>query len=125
MLNWKHSPQLSGAKNNWIGYAYSNLRSIKCLISVTRISITEIYKEFYTNDICSTEPKLCDWIEETFIQNEALVGGKINLLAQNDPYWHQVNLFYLQMEGLKNGIKLRADEDPRYGSTGGEGREGI
>ena len=101
-------------------HAHSNLSSIKSVISVTRISIIENYKEFYTNDICSTEPKLCDWIEETFIQNEALVGGKINQLAQNDPYWHQVNLFYLQMEGLKNGIKLRADEDPRYGSTGGE-----
>ena len=66
------------------------------------------------------EPKFCDWVEEIFIQNEALVGGKINQLAQNDPYWHQVNLFYLQMEGLKNGLKLRADKDPRYGSTGCE-----
>ena len=66
------------------------------------------------------EWKRSDWVEEIFIQNEALVGGKINLLAQNDPYWHQVNLFYLQMEGLKNGLKLRADEDPRCGSTGCE-----
>ena len=85
-----------------------------------RISITERYKESFTNGICSSEPKFCDWVEEIFIQNEALVGGKINQLAQNDPYWHQVNLFYLQMEGLKNGLKLRADEDPRYGSTGCE-----
>ena len=87
-------------------------------IFYNRISIIERFKESFTNGICSTEPKLCNWVEEIFVQNEALVGGKINQLAQNDPYWHQVNLFYLQMEGLKNGLKLRADEDPRYGSTG-------
>ena len=37
---------------------------------LTRISIIESYKEFYTNDICSTEPLMCKWVEETMAANK-------------------------------------------------------
>ena len=57
---------------------------------LTRISIEESYKEFYSNDICSKDPLLCQWVEDTFVANEALVGGKIAQFSQTDPYWHQV-----------------------------------
>ena len=46
------------------------------------------------------EPKLCQWAERQFVENQALVGGKIYQLSQEDPYWHQVNLYYLQMQGI-------------------------
>ena len=78
-----------------------------------RISIIESYKEFFANDICSDEPELCQWVEETLVTNEAFVSGKISQFSQTEPYWHQVNLFYLQMAGMTKGYKLKALEEPR------------
>ena len=84
---------------------------------LTRTSITESYHEFYTNDVCSTDPDMCHWIKATFEQNEAHVGGKIAQFSQTEPYWHQVNLYYLQMSGMGQGWQLKSDEDPLEGDA--------
>ena len=34
--------------------------------------------------------------------------------SQNDPYWHQVNLYYLQMLGMTQGYNLRYVEEDRF-----------
>ena len=81
---------------------------------LTRISITEYYKEFFANGICSENPKACEWITETIIKNKAYVDGMIAQHSQNDPYWHQVNLYYLQMLGMTQGYDLRSVEDERF-----------
>ena len=79
---------------------------------LTRISIYESYKEFFAEDICLKNGKLCQQIEEWVTINEQIVGGKIAKFSQTDPYWHQVNLFYLQMEGMRKGYMLKSKNGP-------------
>ena len=80
---------------------------------LTRTSIVESYNEFYASGVCAEDPDLCDWINDEFTVNEALIGGKVAQLGQTDPYWHQVNLYYIQMSGMYQGWKLKSERDPR------------
>ena len=73
---------------------------------LTRISIIELYKQHYkAYRYCSD--KFCYWLKDTFEKNRAFIEDKIEELSESDSYWHQVNLFYTQMEGMKRGYKLR------------------
>jgi hypothetical protein len=84
---------------------------------LTRTNIIENYKEFFANDICSSDPDACTWLKETFALNQAFVDGMIAQKAQTDPYWHQVNLYYLQMTGITQGYQLRSLTDKVKGNT--------
>ena len=92
---------------------------------LTRISIIESYKEFYANDVCAKNPLLCQFVEETFVSNKVFVDSMIAQHFQTDPYWHQVNLFYLQMAGMTQGYKLRAQLEPRSGDEEMNDETGI
>lgn len=81
---------------------------------LTRISILEAYREFFLHDaICLENEGFCQWAASKFEANEALVSGKIKQFSQTEPYWHQVNLYYLQMEGMSKGYLEKALQDPR------------
>ena len=92
---------------------------------LTRISIIESYKEFYANDICAENPLLCQFVEETFVSNKLFVDAMIAQHFQTDPYWHQVNLYYLQMAGMTQGYQLKAQLEPRPEDAGMNHEIGI
>ena len=92
---------------------------------LTRITIIESYKEFYANDICAEKPMLCQFVEETFKANKLFVDGMIAQHFQTDPYWHQVNLYYLQMAGMTQGYQLKAQLEPRPEDDGMNHELGI
>jgi len=64
----------------------------------------EYYKEFFGNDICQSEPEACQWLRRRFAINSDYVTGKIDDNKDDDPFWHQVHLFYQQMRGINKGI---------------------
>ena len=64
--------------------------------------------EFYGNDICQSDPEACTWLRDRFRQNTEFINQKVKELANTEPYWHQVNLFYQQMDGVNIGKKLEA-----------------
>ena len=80
---------------------------------LTRISIIELYKQLYYKGYrnCrkygSYREKFCYWLKDTFVKNKAFIEDKIEELSESEPYWHQVNLFYIQVEGMKRGYQLR------------------
>ena len=75
---------------------------------LTRTYIVEQYKEFYTNDVCKSTPDACQWIKERFRKNSDYVQSEIKARSSIVPFWHQVNLFYKQMEGVRQGYKLKS-----------------
>ena len=81
---------------------------------LTRISIIEQYKEKFLKNYgdCESISRLsdqefCIWLWFRIVKNRKFVKKKIQELADSDPYWHQINLLYLQMEGLTKGYQLR------------------
>ncbi len=83
---------------------------------LTRTAIIENYKEFFGNDICASDPDACEWIKEAFRLNTMSVEGMISQKSQTDPYWHMVNLMYLQMNGVRQGYQMKALVHPRDGN---------
>ena len=73
---------------------------------LTRISIIELYKQHYKG-YRNCSDKFCYWLKDTFEKNRAFIEDKIEEFSESDSYWHQVNLFYTQMEGMKRGYQLR------------------
>ena len=81
---------------------------------LTRISIIEQYKEKFKNRYgnCeyvhrSSDKEFCLWLRDRLLKNGGFVNQMIQEFSNTDPYWHQVNLLYLQMKGLKKGYQLR------------------
>ena len=72
-----------------------------------RTSIVEQYKEFYANDICTSEPDACEWIGEQLKGNHEYVKRMVKAKSDSDPFWHLVGLFYKQMEGITRGYQLK------------------
>ena len=79
---------------------------------LTRNSMYEYYKEFYTNDLCNDErgEKLCSYIRKQIEQNDVWMKEEIVKKAESSPYWHMVNLFTTQIEGLMVGWKKKTIE---------------
>lgn len=73
------------------------------LIVYFRIYIVEQYKEFYSRDICTSDPMACKWLKQRFRDNNDYIKSMVKLYANQDPYWHQVNLLYKQMDGISEG----------------------
>ena len=74
---------------------------------LTRISIIELYKQHYKGYRNCFSNKFCYWLKDTFEKNRAFIEDKIEEFSETDSYWHQVNLFYTQMEGMKRGYQIR------------------
>ena len=74
---------------------------------LTGIYIVEQYKEFYGNDVCKTSPDTCLWLKERIRSNKNWVKEQCRIHSHNDPYWHQVSLFYRQLEGMATGCRLK------------------
>lgn len=49
-----------------------------------------------------------NWVRETIKANLAWVEENILFKSYYDPYWHQVNLLYRQMDGIRDGCHLRS-----------------
>ena len=65
----------------------------------------EHFKEFFAKDTCKTNPDFCDWVKkEVLDKNTEFVKENIKSKAASEPYWHQVNLLYKQMEGMREGM---------------------
>ena len=75
-------------------------------------TIYEYYKEFYSNDLCKGEngTKFCDYIKKQIQLNDEWLKNTIAKEARSDPYWHMVNLFNTQIEGLMEGWKKKSLE---------------
>ena len=81
---------------------------------LTRISIIEQYKEKFRKNYAncdhvyrSSDQEFCLWLRDRLMKNGGFVNQMIQEFSNTDPYWHQVNLLYLQMKGLKKGYQLR------------------
>jgi len=72
---------------------------------LTRNSIHEYYKEFFTNDICKGEDgyKVCQFMKAQIKANDQWIKKSVQQKAYYDPFWHMVKLFYQQMEGITEG----------------------
>ena len=79
---------------------------------LTRNSMYEYYKEFYSNDLCKDEDgiKFCNYMKKQIQLNDEWLEKKIVQEARSDPYWHMVNLFNTQIEGLMEGWKKKTLE---------------
>ena len=65
----------------------------------------EQWKEFFVNDICSSDPAACEYIFDVFRENREWIQTQVELKAETEPYWHQVDLLYAQMDGITQGIE--------------------
>ncbi|CAG9128001.1 unnamed protein product [Plutella xylostella] len=63
-------------------------------------------------DYCINKSSVCDMVEKFIDDNEDFVGRNLERNPE-DPYWYQVKLFYIQLEGLAygyNGATKNPDE---------------
>ena len=79
-----------------------------------RTYIVESYKEYYANDVCKSNPKLCAWLKQRFAENTEYVNGMVEKEGKTNPYWHQVNLIYQQIEGISRGKKVSLRVNLRF-----------
>ena len=81
---------------------------------LTSNAIYGYYKEFIHKGFCTVDPQFCEFIREKFQQNLNWI--KEMTKVQNDEgrvssYWKMVNLFHSQLEGLKIGWLMKAEEN--------------
>ncbi|XP_022187919.2 putative phospholipase B-like lamina ancestor [Nilaparvata lugens] len=64
---------------------------------------------------CEGREKFCDEITDFLEDNRDFIREKARLYDNEDPFWHQVNLFYEQLDGLEVGwryaVKRSRQED--------------
>lgn len=51
----------------------------------------------------------CEWLRDTLTDNVAATIERADQLADTDHYWHQISLYFHQMNGLYNGWQEGAD----------------
>eukprot|EP00092_Neocalanus_flemingeri_P103747 GFUD01132790.1.p1 GENE.GFUD01132790.1~~GFUD01132790.1.p1 ORF type:complete len:586 (+),score=132.83 GFUD01132790.1:1-1758(+) len=93
---------------------------------LTRNSIYEYYKEFFTNDVCKGEDglKVCQYMKDQIKVNDDWIKESVQQKAKNDSFWHMINLFYQQMEGITEGwinktLKQEAELPPDFDLVSG------
>ena len=79
---------------------------------LTRNTIHEYFKEFYTKDICAGEEgkEICEYFRKQILVNDVWIKEQVEKKAHVDPYWHMINMFYQQMDGMMEGWKLKTFE---------------
>jgi len=77
---------------------------------LTKEQITRYYQEFIHRDLCGVSADFCRWTRELLSRQRRWQEEQIRLKGQ-EPYWEQVGLFYVQMEGLKQGWMARSRQD--------------
>jgi len=77
---------------------------------LTKEQITRYYQEFIHRDLCGVSADFCRWTRELQSRQRRWQEEQIRLKGQ-EPYWEQVGLFYVQMEGLKQGWLTRSRQD--------------
>merc|ERR1719318_242775 len=57
---------------------------------LTRNSVHEYFKEFYTNDICKGEDgnKVCQYMKDQIKANDLWVQETVQEKAKSEPFWH-------------------------------------
>ncbi|KAL1140269.1 hypothetical protein AAG570_000201 [Ranatra chinensis] len=53
--------------------------------------------------ICQEKKSYCDQIRQFIRENTQYIKKYASEKDSTDPFWHQVNLFYIQLDGLENG----------------------
>lgn len=84
------------------------------LLFALRTYIIESYKEFYANDICTSDPKACAWLKAQIKENTKYVAESLAKYADTDPFWHQVGLMYTQIEGIAQGTNENEANPKRW-----------
>ena len=77
---------------------------------LTKEQITHYYQEFIHRDLCGVSTDFCRWTRELLSRQRRWQEEQIRLKGQ-EPYWEQVGLFYVQMEGLKQGWLARSRQE--------------
>ncbi|XP_023337291.1 putative phospholipase B-like 2 isoform X6 [Eurytemora carolleeae] len=67
--------------------------------------ILHYYKEFIAKDLCIPDPKFCTWVLEILHTNKKWALEQE--VSNKTDYWKMVRLFYKQMEGMKQGLKMK------------------
>ena len=75
---------------------------------LTRKEITRYYQEFIHRDLCGVSADFCRWTRELLSRQRRWQEEQIRLKGQEDSYWEQVGLFYVQMDALKQGWQVRS-----------------
>eukprot|EP00092_Neocalanus_flemingeri_P103749 GFUD01132792.1.p1 GENE.GFUD01132792.1~~GFUD01132792.1.p1 ORF type:complete len:465 (+),score=101.42 GFUD01132792.1:343-1737(+) len=80
----------------------------------------------FTNGICKGEKgsKVCQYMKDQIKVNDDWIKDTVQEKAENDPFWHMVNLFYQQMEGITEGwinktLKQEAELPPDFDLVSG------
>ncbi|XP_012275336.1 putative phospholipase B-like lamina ancestor [Orussus abietinus] len=55
---------------------------------------------------CLQRASICRKIRHYLRENSAITRERANLLAEEDPYWHMVSLFYAQLDGIEAGWRF-------------------
>lgn len=55
------------------------------------------------NDVCSDCKEFCNQVRNFIEENSEWIKDKAEERGDKDPFWHQVNLFYVQLDGLEMG----------------------
>jgi len=76
---------------------------------LTSTSISYYYREFFLEGLCKEVEGFCDWMKENIDLNEQWVEDMVELYNEKDPYWHMVQLFYKQMDGISKGLMDATD----------------
>lgn len=72
--------------------------------------------EFYSRLICNDEAShgigkdFCKFLKKQLRTNTEFVGKSIARKSKSEPYWHMVNLVFLQMNGIMEGFLAKTDE---------------
>ena len=75
-----------------------------------------LFIEFYSNTICNDEASggigkdFCDFLRKQVSINDKFVEQNVAMKSKNEPYWHMVNLVYIQMDGMMEGFLAKSDE---------------
>ena len=77
---------------------------------LTKEQITHYYQEFIHRDLCGVSTDFCRWTRELLSRQRRWQEEQIRLKGQ-EPYWEQVGLFYVQVEGLKQGWLARSRQE--------------
>jgi len=81
---------------------------------LTKHLIYGYYKQFIHQGFCSVDPQFCEFIRDKFQQNldwMRSVWWNKNSEEERSSYWKTVRLFFRQLEGLKIGWLMKAEEE--------------
>lgn len=92
-----------------------SLNIIKVKVTIEWKSIITTFLEFYSNLICNDNIEdfkgVCASLREVLKINEDFIRKSVQEKALTEPKWHMVDMFYQQLDGMKEGFIAKFEEN--------------